>query len=101
VPGNPRHHDQARVPFPPLNAAHISQVNLRLERKLLLCQPPLLTEAPDIPAQYRAPILHCRIGQHKKGAGGEQLGISNTYFATQSKTALAGSMRANFTAFPY
>jgi hypothetical protein len=44
--GNSRHHHQAGVPLPPFNATHIGQVNLRLERKLLLGQLPLLTEAP-------------------------------------------------------
>ena len=53
---NSSHHHQARVSLPPLNATHTGQVNLCLERKLLLGQPPLLTEASVVRAEYRPPI---------------------------------------------
>ena len=39
-----------------LNAAQISQVNLSVERKLLLGHPPLLTEPTNVSRQYRVPI---------------------------------------------
>lgn len=55
--GNSRYYKKAWVPLAPLDAPEIRQVNLSIERKLLLCDLALLSQPTNIPPKYRLPIL--------------------------------------------
>ena len=59
---NPGYHKQARVPLAPLDAPKIRQVNLSVERKLLLCHVALLTQPTNVLPKYPAPIPHLQNG---------------------------------------
>ena len=63
--GNPGHNKEARIPRPPFDSAQIGQINLSLERELLLSHLFLLADSPDVFAEDAAPIPHCRIEQYR------------------------------------
>ena len=59
---NPSHHEKARVLLAPLDPSQIRQINLGIERKLLLRHFALLTQPTNIPPEYPAPVPHLQNG---------------------------------------
>ena len=59
--GYPGHDEQTRISLPALDPADLGQVDLGLERQLLLGEPALVAEPANVPPQLGAAILHCRM----------------------------------------
>lgn len=55
---NPTQDENAWIPYPALNSAHIGQVNFSRERQLFLSKLSLLAEPPHILPNNGAPIVH-------------------------------------------
>lgn len=53
---DPDHHHQAWIAPTPLNSTEVGQVNLSVERELLLCEPSLQAQTPDVLTDYHTPI---------------------------------------------